>query len=275
MNYKQSPLPFQGQKRNFITHFAAEIADLPANTVFVDLFGGSGLLSRTAKDTKPQSRVIYNDYDDFRQRIEAIPTTNKILAELRVLFANMPKEKKVPADTKAAALAMIERYERQTFVDYVTLSSSVLFSPNYVVNFDQLNKERAFYNCVRKSEISPANDYLDGLEIRKAHYKDLYNEFAGNENVFFILDPPYLSTEIESYSMYWRLRDYLDVLDCLKGNKYAYFTSEKSALLELFDCLEQRHQLQNPFAGAKRIETNNGVNGLKAGYKDIMMIRTA
>ena len=50
--YKTAPLPFVGQKRNFIKHFKNELQQKEA-TLFVDLFGGSGLLSRAAKDVHP------------------------------------------------------------------------------------------------------------------------------------------------------------------------------------------------------------------------------
>ena len=45
LNYNQAPLPFQGQKRKFVKLFAEKIETLPDDTIFVDLFGGSGLLS--------------------------------------------------------------------------------------------------------------------------------------------------------------------------------------------------------------------------------------
>lgn len=43
--YLSAPLPFVGQKRMFAKHFIEVIKQYPAGTVFVDLFGGSGLLS--------------------------------------------------------------------------------------------------------------------------------------------------------------------------------------------------------------------------------------
>ena len=67
--YNASPLPFQGQKRRFLKPFCDRIADFPNDTIFVDLFGGSGLLSRGAKDVNESFRVIYNDYDHFTDRL--------------------------------------------------------------------------------------------------------------------------------------------------------------------------------------------------------------
>jgi adenine-specific DNA methylase len=60
--YKQSPLPFMGQKRKFLKQFKESLKKCPSDGTFVDLFGGSGLLSRTVKDYYPQSRVVYSSY---------------------------------------------------------------------------------------------------------------------------------------------------------------------------------------------------------------------
>lgn len=60
--YNQAPLPFMGQKRKFLKRFREELAKCPPTAVYVDLFGGSGLLSRTVKDTYPKARVVYNDF---------------------------------------------------------------------------------------------------------------------------------------------------------------------------------------------------------------------
>ena len=71
--YLTAPLPFQGQKRNFVGEFRAALSELnPAGeiTTIVDLFGGSGLLSHTAKRHAPECRVIYNDFDGYRERLE-------------------------------------------------------------------------------------------------------------------------------------------------------------------------------------------------------------
>ncbi len=43
--YLSAPLPFQGQKRMFAKEFIKVLKHYPDDAVFVDLFGGSGLLS--------------------------------------------------------------------------------------------------------------------------------------------------------------------------------------------------------------------------------------
>ena len=47
--YSQAPLPFVGQKRMFASEFRKVLKRFSDRTVFVDLFGGSGLLSHIPK----------------------------------------------------------------------------------------------------------------------------------------------------------------------------------------------------------------------------------
>ena len=68
--YLSAPLPFMGQKRFFAKEFIKILSSYPDDTVFIDLFGGSGLLSHIAKREKPNAMVIYNDFDNYRRRLE-------------------------------------------------------------------------------------------------------------------------------------------------------------------------------------------------------------
>ena len=77
-----APLPFVGQKRMFAKEFIKVLEQFPEDTVFVDLFGGSGLLSHIAKRSKPDATVVYNDFDNYRFRLKNIPQTNKLLADI-------------------------------------------------------------------------------------------------------------------------------------------------------------------------------------------------
>lgn len=72
--YLSAPLPFQGQKRMFAKEYIKVLQQFPDGTTFVDLFGGSGLLSHIAKCQKPHSKVVYNDFDGYRLRLEQYPT---------------------------------------------------------------------------------------------------------------------------------------------------------------------------------------------------------
>ena len=273
LNYNQAPLPFQGQKRKFVKLFAEKIEILPDDTIFVDLFGGSGLLSRAAKDTKPMCQVIYNDYDDYHLRIANIANTNKLIAEIRSIAGSMPRFQRLSSDIKEKILTVIAKHEQDVgYVDYITISSSIMFSSKYVLSLNGLRKE-SFYNSVKKQDYSPASGYLEGLEICKCDYMRLFDEFKNNEKAFFICDPPYLNTDVTTYKMNWTLRDYLRVLNCLRASQFAFFTSEKSSLVELLEWLEDKFSYNNPLKKANEYRIRTTVNGT-AGYEDIMLLKT-
>lgn len=82
--YKRAPLPFMGQKRYFLNDFTQilEMVSGEIDTV-VDLFGGSGLLSHTAKRVLPECRIVYNDFDHYCRRLSAIVQTNEILRVIK------------------------------------------------------------------------------------------------------------------------------------------------------------------------------------------------
>ena len=90
-----APLPFVGQKRMFAKEFINVLEQFKDKTVFVDLFGGSGLLSHITKCKRPDATVVYNDFDGYRERLQAIPQTNALLADFRRLAADVPKDKPI------------------------------------------------------------------------------------------------------------------------------------------------------------------------------------
>lgn len=269
-SYVQAPLPFQGQKRRFYTPFKEALKEFKGSPVFVDLFGGSGLLSHWTKEIYPDAQVIYNDFDSYNKRVANIIRTNALLAEFRVILAGVPVDKVVSKEAKTAILKAIHREEKITgYVDYITISSSLLFSMNYATNFDDLSKQ-TMYNVVRKNDYEPAPDYLSGVDVVCMDYRQLFDRWKCVSGVVFFVDPPYLSTDCGTYGNYWKLANYLDVLQTLQGTNYFYFTSNKSSILELTDWISKNLGAADPFSGAKRLEMSARMNH-NAGYIDIMM----
>ncbi|WP_443937108.1 DNA adenine methylase [Pedobacter sp. MW01-1-1] len=232
-NYTSAPLPFMGQKRRFLKELAIILKEYPDDAIYIDLFGGSGLLSHYVKSKKPRAKVVYNDFDDYVKRLANVESTNKLLRKIRVLAEGQPRDKRITGQLREMILKEIEEANREGYVDYVTLSSSLCFSMNYVNSFDEL-KSTTLYNVVKQSDYD-ATGYLNGVERVKLDYKDLFNRYKDNSNVVFLVDPPYLSTTSKTYSSdgYWKLSDYLDVLQVLKKHPYMYFTSNKSSIVEL------------------------------------------
>lgn len=107
--YLSAPLPFVGQKRMFAKHFIEVIKQYPSGTVFVDLFGGSGLLSHITKHFHPESRVIYNDFDNYRHRIGNIDRTNRLLSLIRPIASQFPGTNPSPARQGSASSICLSR----------------------------------------------------------------------------------------------------------------------------------------------------------------------
>ena len=266
--YNAAPLPFMGQKRKFAKPFAELLGKLPNEAVFIDFFGGSGLLSHIAKREKPNAKVIYNDFDNYCQRLAHIPHTNALLVGIRALVADIPRNAKIPNEIREKILQLIREADATVGVDYVALSSSILFSGRYALSLEMMEKQ-TMYNKVASVDYNDVG-YLDGLTITRKDYHELFNEYRDNPNAVFILDPPYLSTEVLPYQMCWRLTDYLEVLEMLHGHKYVFFTSNKSQLLELCQWMEKQAGNFNPFANASIHKINAPLN-YSSGYLDIMV----
>ncbi|MGK7648431.1 DNA adenine methylase [Capnocytophaga sp. G1920] len=269
--YKTSPLPFQGQKRKFVKHFKEALTHFPSNATYIDLFGGSGLLSHTIKTTYPNANVIWNDYDNFAHRLALIPTTNEIIAQLRPIVANYLKGTRIN-EVKPTILEVLRQYPPKA-LDYITLSANLLFSGKYATTFEALAKD-GFYAKVTQTPYN-ADGYLAGVERRQTDYRNLIIEFEHNPNTVFILDPPYLSTDISSYrgAQNWKLKDYLHIVKCLNAMpRYIYFGSNKGQLLDLFDFLANEYDLPSPFNHTTRVSVSTNVN-YTSTYEDLMIFK--
>lgn len=269
-HYLSAPLPFVGQKRMFAREFIKVLEQYPDNTVFVDLFGGSGLLSHITKCQKPNATVIYNDFDNYRFRLENIPHTNTLLTDLRNIVQGVPKHGCIKGEMRDRVFARLEQEEREHgYIDFISISSALMFSMKYKLSIPEMKKE-ALYNNIRQSDYPPASDYLEGITVVSCDYKVLFEKYKDTPGVVFLVDPPYLSTDVGTYNMYWKLADYLDVLTVLSGHKFVYFTSNKSSIIELCEWLGKNRTLGNPFAECRKVEFNATMN-YNATYTDMML----
>ena len=202
--YYKPPLPFWGQKRYFVNNYRIAVDGIiPGNGegwTVVDVFGGSGLLSYWAKKMKPGARVVYNDFDNYMDRLKNIGDTN-ILREQLVDFiaANgLEFDKKIPKKTKlhAELIDIIKRYPG--YKDYVSLCSWFLFPGRDKKTFSAFTK-LTLWPRIPKQPITVAG-YLEGLEIVHADFRTVIQEFSGGDKTLFVLDPPYPGTLQNSYT---------------------------------------------------------------------------
>lgn len=106
-------------------------------------------------------------------------------------------------------------------------------------------------------------------------YRRLFDLFRVVSDVIFILDSTYLSFACGTYrsDSYWKLSDYLDVLKCLDGAKFVYYTSSKSTIAELADWMGRNPNIGNPFEGAKVHHLH--VKGFCLNYDEVMLVKAA
>ncbi len=268
--FTTAPLPFVGQKRKFLKQFKPALQAYSPTATYIDLFGGSGLLSHTTKAMYPNATVVYNDYDNYRERLANISKTNALLADLRLILKDALDNKRIVGITQTRVLERLEQANNEGYVDWLTISCSLLFSMKYVLNFEDMKKQ-ALYNTIKQTDYD-ATGYLEGLKVVSKDYKTLFNEYKHLPNVVFLVDPPYLSTDVSTYKNCWQMKDYLDVLQVLEGTNYFYFTSNKSSIIELCEWIETRTVTKNPFANAK-IETMNASINFISSYTDIMLYK--
>lgn len=267
----QAPLPFQGQKRNFLKQFKECLNEFKDKEIFVDLFGGSGLLSHTIKQARPDAKVVFNDYDWFVTRLQNIDKTNRLLARIRTVPGKKLAKQRLDDDLKEKIVDIIRKeVKMEGYVDYITLSASLLFSGQVRTNFKDFARER-FYNSIKQKDYE-AEGYLDGVEIVHWDYRMLFDLYKHLPNVCFVLDPPYLFTDCSSYGSRWKLKDYLDVLLTLQGLSYFYFTSNKTSIPELCQWMAMHPNLENPLENACCREVSVGVNK-NVKYRDMMFYR--
>lgn len=268
--FSTAPLPFMGQKRNFLKHFVTALENYPQDAIYVDLFGGSGLLSHTTKLNFPNAKVIWNDYDNYQKRPKNIAKTNQLLADFREILHDYPKDALIKGPYRDRIVARLEQEDAAGYVDYLTVSSSILFGMKYFLELKEFYKD-SLYNKVKMTDYV-CDGYLEGVERTSCDYRELYDEYKNYENVIFLVDPPYLSTDVKAYKSYWKLHDYLNVLDVLASPKFFYFTSNKSSIVELCEWVESKTGTGNPFSDATKVEMKASLN-FTTSYTDIMLFK--
>lgn len=109
--FTSAPLPFIGQKRFMIKfllpllHSIAKEKIIDKDTIFVDVFGGSGLIAHHIKLNFSNHRVIWNDFDNYAERLSHIDETNELLKKIINITKIYPNKHRIKNEDKAKILA--------------------------------------------------------------------------------------------------------------------------------------------------------------------------
>lgn len=273
--YNKAPLPFIGQKRNFIKAFrlvlTEHISGDGTGLTVVDVFGGSGLLAHNAKRLLPQATVIYNDWDGYAERLHNINDTERLRQILFNQLNNIPRQQALTTEQKQAVIDTLGNFDG--YIDVQSVATWLLFSGKQVRTLDELY-QNSFYNTVRVSPFEPVTGYLDGLTITCESYTTLMAKYKDKPKTLFLLDPPYLYTGQGAYKQdkYFAMVDFLYLMS-LTRPPYIFFSSTKSELLDYLDYLKQLNgEDWQRLGGFERVIIQAHVNHERA-YEDNMIYR--
>lgn len=240
MQYNKPPLVFMGNKKNMLKHIKQVLQDMQGDgyindeTIFLDVFGGSGLISHNIKQWYPKNRVIWNDYDNYQKRLDGISDTEILRAKIYEVFGINDSQEKATQAQKQEILDFIKDFESKGhYVDYVSLSTYLLFCGTYADSFETLSKH-GFYNRIPKGALCEAKDYLQGVERVQQDFKALLDSYSHIQNKILILDPPYLQTQVGNYKDCFKLGQFFDLIQRV-SRPYIFFGSENSDIVESFE----------------------------------------
>lgn len=236
----QPPLPFLGSKRNFVKVTIENLLSLEhkgiitKDTIFLDVFGGSGILSHNIKRLFPNNRVVWNDFDNFQERLDNIQATNDLLFKIDEARQKNKVGYRVSDESKKEILSIIQ-HELDTcaYVDFFTISRYLLFQNFYAKDINEL-KKYPFYAKSNYFKPFELNGYLENVERISADFVEVVELFK-NQNVFSIYDPPYLFSNESMYSAQWSMRNFLKLMSLLKP-PYFLYSHTKSGILDFMEC---------------------------------------
>jgi len=178
MIYKKAPLPFRGQKTGWFEEFKTMLETFPDCTTIIDVFGGSGLLAHQARRLRPDARVVWNDFDNYRERLLRIPETNELKRDIFALLSGIRHEKKIPPETITSIKQILRNHVKKFgYLDCITVSTWILFSGNYFKTWEEFEKEE-------KRFLAPF-DFVRSLPHPGYLFKRAYRGKGGLAGIFY------------------------------------------------------------------------------------------
>lgn len=266
------PIPFQGNKKLWKNKFINIIKEMGEYDIYVDLFGGSGILSHWVKHIFPSSTVIYNDFDKYEDRCKQIKETNEILTRCREVCKGLKKKQLIDEERTEEIKKIFKEYSNP---DLLTLNGQLHYTKRIDKNFKSVDDffKSKLYNNLNGSEFKETGKYFEGLKIYSKDWHELFEEIikenqGKNKKILFIMDPPYLYTDKSQYkNNYWLLNDSLKLFEIIAGYDSLLFSSDVSGFKELID------------ATNKYFKTNinykyiyNGMNKINKPREDYVLI---
>lgn len=245
MSMISPPLPFPGHKGMWLDELSSIARALPADTLVVDVFGGSGMCSRIMKNANPALQVIFNDFDGYGTRLLHAPETEKLRDFLAQNIGTSQKTKTkmcqpLSDDEKRLFLkASDEWHARYGFLDEKTVTTWVRIQSATVAPFRFSQK---FYNKIRKTPINlqACDGWLVGIESACARFNGMKTVFETPSRAetlaapcphrprLLVVDPPYVGTFTDAYSERENLHVLKGMIEVLKNEEHFVLFGDSS-----------------------------------------------
>lgn len=212
--------------------------------------------------------MVWNDYDNYSERLRNVAQTNAILLELRTITRDIPKKIKIDDPVRSQILEMLRRWDKRGYVDWLTVSKSIMFTMHYMQSLKEIEGEKLYNNVVSGDYV--VDGYLDGVNVVSKDWRQLVELYRGRKDVVWIFDPPYMLTDISGYrkETYWGIKECLDVAMECENSKFVYFTSNRSGVEEFLRWVDRFDGDSSPFSRARRHVIE--VRGKTLNYDDVM-----
>lgn len=202
MNYKRSPIPYMGNKYKLLPQL---LPLFPKKCdIFVDLFGGSGVVSMNYQGSK---RTIYNEFNKnivelVKMIVNSDPQKLDDYFKNKIKYYNLPtlstnKEKSITR--QKSYNKMREDYNKSTLKDYRDLFLLICYSINHLIRFNSRNEFNApngnnAYNQNNKLDIINMHKYMQNVELQSEDALSFDFSILTVDS-FVYCDVPYLNTE--------------------------------------------------------------------------------
>lgn len=234
MSFTIRNLTFQGSKRGRWLSFVGQWAKNVQEPIIVDAFGGSGNLSLAAKYYAPDKTVIYNDFDNFLERVEHFESDTRPL--IQALYESLLKQN-VLRDSRVDFLKpqlrkLLQDHIRQgRYIDIVTLSRLLHFSTTHrSKTLEKLFARRWYFRAPLKTHATKKiHTEFSHLQVKREDFKTLLDKYAGR--AAFLLDPPYFQTSFACYAENLLAKDFFHLLAFLSKNNFPALLFDTDATL--------------------------------------------
>lgn len=271
----KAPLPFVGQKRFFLKSFRKVLDEHIPNDgegwTIIDVFGGSGLLSNNAKHLKPAATVIFNDFDNYTERLKHVDDSNRLRQQLTDVLSDYPRQKLLDKSIKPKVVDVIKNFKGN--IDLRVLSTWLLFAGKHATSLDELYASH-LYNTLRRTDFPAVDDYLTGVEVVCESYDTLLPQYADQPKTLLVFDPPYVNTQQGAYAQtgYFGMVQFLKLMQYVRP-PYIFFSSTRSEILSYLDFVQECDQRTWQRVGNYEKISLKACMNKNSSYEDHMIYR--